>query len=73
METEFESEIWREKKLEEVLLSDSDPVTKVKQITGLGFDEDDAEEVVRRYQVGQKMPVYYEQLEFSDDDELELE
>lgn len=67
MDTRFEGEIWREKKLEEILLSDLDPVTKVKQITGLGFDEDDAEEVVRRYQVGQHAPVYYEQLEFEED------
>lgn len=68
---DFDSEIWKEKKLEEVLLSDMDPVTKVKRITGLGFDEDDAEEVVRRYQVGQKMPVYYEQLEFEEDADYE--
>lgn len=67
MATNIEGEIWREKKLEEILLSDLDPVTKVKQITGLGFDEDDAEEVVRRYQIGQHAPVYYEQLEFEDD------
>jgi hypothetical protein len=62
-----ESEVrsaWQERRLEEVLMSSIDPMSKVRQIMGLGFSEDMAEEVVTRYQSGQQAPVYYERLDF---------
>ncbi len=71
MSYDFDSEIWQEKRLESILLSDLTPTAKVQKIVALGMNEEEAEEVVRRYQIGEKMPVYYEQLEFVDDLDLE--
>lgn len=58
---------WDEKRLEDVLYSDADPVSKVQQIIDLGYDEEVASEIVERYQIGQHTPVYYERLEFEDE------
>lgn len=55
---------WQERRLEEILMSRTDPVTKVRHIMGLGFTEEAADEIVERYELGQRAPVYYERLEF---------
>lgn len=65
---------WQERRLEEILMSGADPVTKVRGIMGLGFAEEVADEIVERYEIGQRAPVYYERLSFEpayepDDDE----
>lgn len=59
---------WNEKRLEDVLYSDTDPVSKVQQIIGMGYDEEVASEIVERYQIGQHAPVYYERLDFDDEE-----
>lgn len=59
---------WDEKRLEDVLYSDTDPVSKVQQIVDLGYDEEVASEIVERYQIGQHTPVYYERLDFEDEE-----
>jgi hypothetical protein len=61
---------WQERRLEEILMSGADPVTKVRHIMGLGFAEE-----VERYELGQRAPVYYERLDFEpayEPDEEEL-
>jgi hypothetical protein len=60
---------------EEILFSNTDPVSKVQQIIKLGFDPEVADEIVERHQVGTaRAPVYYERLDFADlDDEPTLE
>jgi hypothetical protein len=66
---------WQERRLEEILMSGADPVTKVRHIMGLGFAEEVADEIVERYELGQRAPVYYERLDFEptyDPDEEEL-
>ncbi len=68
---ELSDSLWQEKRLEEILFSDLDPVSKVQEIVDLGFDNEVADEIVARYQIGQHTPVYYERLEFGQDD-LEL-
>jgi hypothetical protein len=60
----------RERQLEEILLSDDVPITKVRKIMAMGVDETDAEDIVSSYQAGQNAPVYYERLDFDDDLEL---
>jgi hypothetical protein len=65
--------IWQERRLEEILFSNTDPVSKVQQIIRLGFDPEVADEIVERHQIGTQAPVYYERLDFAeldDDDEL---
>jgi predicted ribosome quality control (RQC) complex YloA/Tae2 family protein len=64
----------QEKRLEEILFSSTDPVSKVQQIIRLGFDPEVADEIVERHQIGTQSPtVYYERLDFADlDDEPEL-
>ncbi len=68
--------IWQEQRLEEILFSGTDPVSKVQQIIRLGFDPEVADEIVERHQMGIQSPVYYERLdfaEFDDDEALEYE
>jgi hypothetical protein len=64
----------QEQRLEEILFSNTDPVSKVQQIMRLGFDAEVADEIVERHQAGTHAPVYYERLDFADldDDEPEL-
>jgi hypothetical protein len=57
---------WQEKRLEEILFSNTDDLSKVQQIVRLGFDEEIADELVERHQTGSQMPVYYESLSFDD-------
>jgi hypothetical protein len=62
--------VWQERRLEEILFSNTDPVSKVQQIIRLGFDPEVADEIVERHQIGAQAPVYYETLDFADlDDE----
>lgn len=65
----FDEVLKREREMEEILLSSQDPVSKVKNIMGLGVEEEEAHEMVERYQIGQMAPVYYERLEFEAEDE----
>ena len=68
------SVVWQERRLEEILFSNTDPVSKVQQIIRIGFDPEIADEIVERHQIGTQSPVYYERLDFADiDDEPELE
>lgn len=65
--------VWQERRLEEILFSNTDPVSKVQQIIRLGFDPEVADEIVERHQIGTQSPVYYERLDFADlDDEPEV-
>ena|GEM_PF-1941303 len=62
---------WQERRLDEVLYTDLDPVSKVQQIIRLGFSEDTANDLVERHQLGLQSPVYYERLDFIDTDDDE--
>jgi hypothetical protein len=64
--------IWQEHRLEEILYSNADPVSKVQQIIRLGFDPEVADEIVERHQMGTQSPVYYERLDFADLDDVPL-
>lgn len=59
---EFSNQPGSRKAIDEVLMLDEDPVTKVQQIIDLGFEEEVANAAVERYQIGQQSAVYYEQL-----------
>jgi hypothetical protein len=59
----------QEKRLEEILFSDSDAASKAQHIIKLGFDPEVADEIVERHQVGTRGPVYYESLDFADFDD----
>ncbi|MDB5178717.1 MAG: hypothetical protein JWN01_660 [Patescibacteria group bacterium] len=64
--------VWQERRLEEILFSNTDLVSKTQQIIRLGFDPEIADEIVERHQIGTQSPVYYERLDFADlDDDLE--
>jgi hypothetical protein len=66
--------VWQERRLEEILFSNTDPVSKVQQIIRLGFDPEVADEIVERHQLGTQAPVYYERLDFAElDDEPEMD
>ena len=66
--------VWQERRLEEILFSNTDPVSKVQQIIRLGFDPEVADEIVERHQIGAHAPLYYERLDFADlDDEEQVE
>jgi predicted ribosome quality control (RQC) complex YloA/Tae2 family protein len=56
----------QERRLDEILFSNVDDLTKAQQITKLGFDPEVADEIVERHQIGQQTPVYYERLDFAD-------
>lgn len=59
---EIQNELFGRQAIDDILTRDEDPVTKVQQIVNLGFEEEVANGIVERYQVGQNAPVYYEQL-----------
>lgn len=61
------SRLEREREIEEILLSQDTPISKVQHIMQLGIEEEAAEELVERYQIGQTAPVYYERLYYYDD------
>lgn len=56
-----------ERRIEDILYSNFDAVTKVQRIMNLGYDEESAAEMVEYYQMGQRAPVYYERLNFDSD------
>lgn len=57
---------WQEKRLEEILDSNLDPLSKVQRVIHLGFEPEVADEIVERHQLGSMAPVYYETLVFDD-------
>ena len=59
----------QERRLEEILFSNADPVNKSRQIIQLGFDPEIADEIVQKHQTGTDAPVYYERLDFAELDE----
>lgn len=62
----------QEQRLDEVLFSNIDALSKVQHIIKLGFDPEVADEIVERHQSGTRAPIYYERLDFADlDDEPE--
>jgi len=63
----------QEQRLDEVLFSNIDALSKVQHIIKLGFDPEVADEIVERHQSGTRAPIYYERLDFADlDDEPEV-
>jgi len=75
MADEYDAD-WQQRRLEEVLMSNLDPLTKVRQIVALGFSEESADYMVELYQQGRatpayyahdRLPAYYERLEPRDD------
>ena len=63
------SHVQQEQRLEEILFSGTDPVSKTQQIIRLGFDPEVADEIVERHLTGTQTPVYYERLDFADLDD----
>ena len=59
--------VWQERRLEEILFSNSDANSKVQQIIRLGFEPETADALVERHQLGMDAPVYYETLDFKAD------
>ncbi len=57
--------LWQERRLEEILFSNSDDVSKTQQIVRLGFEPETADALVERHQQGTQAPVYYESLLFA--------
>lgn len=57
---------YQERRLDEILGANLDPVAKTRQIIRLGFDPEVADEIVERHQLGARTPVYYESLNFAD-------
>lgn len=56
---------WQERRLEEILFSNSDANSKVQQIIRLGFEPETADALVERHQMGMDAPVYYETLDYT--------
>ncbi len=44
------------------------PMVKVQKLVHAGYDEDAAERLVEKHGFGQYAPVYYERLDFGEDD-----
>jgi len=63
--------IHQEQRLEEILFSNTDPVSKSQLIVKLGFAPEVADEIVDRHLTGSQAPVYYERLDFADLDDNE--
>jgi hypothetical protein len=61
-ESYFIDESERQRRVDELLFADIEPVAKVRRIMRLGLDEDEATSLVSRQQSGQGVPVYYERL-----------
>lgn len=60
LERDSEQEVMRQ--IEDILFSDEDPIAKVQEMVKMGFDEEVANDIVERYQIGQSSVIYYEQL-----------
>ncbi len=54
----------RRKLVEQILTANKDALSKVRELVHLGMDEEDADDMVEQYQIGQSQPVYYERLDF---------
>lgn len=65
--------LMQEQRLDEILFSNIDPISKVQHIVNLGFAPEVADEIVERHQIGTKAPVYYERLDFADLDDIDPE
>jgi hypothetical protein len=61
----------QEQRLDEILFSNSDALSKVQNIIKLGFDAEVADEIVERHLAGTRTPVYYERLDFADLDDID--
>ena len=48
--------------IEQIVMSDDEPVAKVQKLIRLGLDEEDATDIVSSYQLGQASAVYYEHI-----------
>lgn len=59
----FTDRLGKERAIEGVLGSEDSPINKVQRIIHLGVDEEAADFLVERHQIGQSMPVYYETLD----------
>jgi hypothetical protein len=59
---ELENERETQRQVEEILLTDEDPIAKVQDLVDIGFEEETANDIVERYQIGQSSVIYYEQL-----------
>jgi len=59
--------MWQERRLEEILFSNSDAISKVQQIIRLGFEPETADALVERHQLGMDAPVFYETMEYTAD------
>jgi hypothetical protein len=55
-----------EDKVEAILDSNKDALSKVRELVKLGMEEEQADYVVGQRQMGQDLPVYYERLDFDD-------
>jgi hypothetical protein len=62
----FTDRLMREREIEGILLSEDTPLNKVQRIMHLGVEEETAEFLVDRHQIGQATPVYYEMLDEDD-------
>jgi hypothetical protein len=56
-----------DRRVEDILYSNLDAVSKLRKIVDLGYEEEAASEMVEYYQLGQRAPVYYERLNFDSD------
>lgn len=64
---------FQERRLGEILDSSADDAAKAQHIIHMGFDPEIADEIVERHHLGNRMPVYYETLDFADLDDEEYE
>lgn len=55
-------ELLRASKVAAILSSQSDPITKVRRIVSLGYEEEEASMLVESHQSNLRQPIYYEQL-----------
>lgn len=55
-------ELQRAGRVAAILSSQSDPITKVRRIVSLGYEEEEASLLVEAHQSTLRQPIYYEQL-----------
>ena len=56
-----------DRRVEDILYSNLDAVSKLRKLVDMGFEEEAASEMVEHYQLGQRAPVYYERLNLDSD------
>lgn len=65
-----QDQLLQEGRLKAILEAKNIPAAaKARQITRLGFDPEIADQIVERHQLGNRLPEYYESLNFADIDE----